>query len=201
MNNRIVKSVLGAMVVIAGLLGAVGSAQAGIVTGDFDPPFTAPLSPNQWNGKATFLIPNNTCFSLAAGPHAGGACAGTVLGATVYFYDGSNVLQETLSFSWTSDAITSVLISGLAAPNEVAGVTTGFSDVQSSSYFYYWDFRLEFDSSLGAVLEGTNTVCEFSCTQLFYADKTAYETPEPDSMLLMLAALAGVFGVSRRRRA
>jgi hypothetical protein len=69
-------------------LGALGSAQAGLVSGAWDPLFGPFLANLSWSGQAQFYVPD-TCSTQADGVHpASGLCGGvTVNFANVKFFD------------------------------------------------------------------------------------------------------------------
>jgi hypothetical protein len=62
MTQRTVRKILGTLLTAAAGLGMVGSAQAALVTGRFDPEFGAALSGTSFSGSATFSI-SDSCLS------------------------------------------------------------------------------------------------------------------------------------------
>lgn len=63
-------------------------AQAGYVSGDFDPLFGAALPGMRWGAHVELLVPNNACLTHNGVQAIAGDCAGvTILGAWVRMYD------------------------------------------------------------------------------------------------------------------
>ena len=224
-QTRARSALVSAAIFIGAMLGAYGQAQAAIYRGSWDPAFGAPfdsLGNNLgWKGSATFLVPD-ACLSSSGwidntltGCAAGGM---KVLGATVNFYNASTDpfgvhILETLTFSNPVAQVYSMQITA----NQLAGVSSGFSNsllannpLAGNGTDY---FGLKFFHSTtygnGASLFYTQGYQDPSCaypatSECGHSNTTPNVTyalvPEPATVALVLAGLAAIGLVARRRR-
>ena len=125
-TTRIKSLLLGTCMAAAGALGGVGSAQAAVYTGNWDPIYGAAFAGLGWQASAKFDVPD-ACLALGNGSFGiSGACAGfQVLSAKVDFYDTSAPSTITESF----DLHTNVIVNGIdLAGGNLVGIDTGFFD-------------------------------------------------------------------------
>jgi hypothetical protein len=139
MTQRTVRKILGTLLTAAAGLGMVGSAQAALVTGRFDPDFGGALSGYSFEGTATFSI-SDDCLKLSGSGFmtasysckSGQTNAGmSFVGATVTFYTTGNPsdILGTLNFGSSSNTILGMFLDG----GQVIGVQSLAIGPQSSS--------------------------------------------------------------------
>lgn len=225
----------------AALFGAVGPAQAIVVSGRWDPIFGTSFAGMGWEGTAQWFVPDACVPQLgtvtllnSAGCSGGGM---SMLGATVNFYDyiadptGLTSFKAALTFSPQS-IVNSVTVSGSSISNVTtslssAGALTGdasydnvgdynwavkFKDGQARLYYAKidqvddeWEYEQEEREyeheeacRLGQI-EAPN--CGVNDYRGYPANVTfTTAVPEPQTYALMLAGLAAVGFVARRRR-
>ena len=211
------KSVLSiALLGAAATLGSIGSAQAALYTGRWDPAYGGIFPSLYWNAVGVFDLPSG-CSALGSGPvdpGLPGPCAGfAVKSMTVDFYDVSAPTKILESFSLSTDVdVTGIDLTG----GKLTGIDTDF--------FKRFTPTLPIagggDYAFSLILYGSNK------GQLIYADPptTSPEcasfpvegascgvsavaaigvitpVPEPEIYALMLAGLGVMAFVARRRR-
>lgn len=227
-QTRARAALVGAAIILAAALGASGQAQAAVYRGVWDPAFGASsVFPSLgWKGTATFSIPD-ACLADSGWIAFDNACANNggmkVLGATVGFYDaindrsGTNIL-ETLAFSNPMWLVYSMEITD----HKLTGVSAGFSESVRAYYSLAGSgtnyFALTFfpgdgsgtgkGASLFYTRAGQNPTCAYpgpsSSANCGYSTTTPNVTyalvPEPATVALVLAGLAAIGLVARRRR-
>lgn len=103
-------------------LGGFGSAQAGLVSGSWDPAFGSFLSHLSWSGQAEFWVPD-TCSAQADGIYsASGLCGGTTVNSANVTFTGDLSLPgwQTIDFAPLGLTPTAVKVAG----NQVVAVAT-----------------------------------------------------------------------------
>lgn len=127
-SQKFSKSLAAASAALA-LCGAIGSAQAALVTGRFDPDFGANLNGIGYQGNATFSI-DQACLDLNTGSGAfiyasydcgGGGSGMSFLGSHVDFYNlGDNSAAGTVDFASSATAVLGMYV----VDHQVVGVQT-----------------------------------------------------------------------------
>ena len=200
------KAFAGFAVFVAAAFGAVGSAQAAVYHGVFDPDFGGALTGLDWSGSILFDVPAACLASASANATFG--CPGAVLqSATVTF---SGLGNETLDFS--AHLAGAILGVTFGSSSEVSGINTSFiGSVQSTTLASNKFFNLLFSGSsvLLSFMPGANdspgcafipgSGCGFSTTLPGHG-MTVSLVPEPSTYALLLAGLGVVGFVARRRR-
>jgi PEP-CTERM motif len=209
------KSVLSAVLLgAAATFGTVGSAQAAIYTGNWDPAYGGIFPQLGWSATATFDVPNGCLAVDVSNAPISGACAGfDVLSASVNFYDIDNPSTILESFSLDPD----VIVTGISiAGGQLSGIDTGFFDyfvpTLSIAGGGQYSFSLVLYGGTFAQLvyadpQETSPSCALfpvngaSCGYSAEAANGTFTTavPEPETYVLMLAGLVAV-GLARRRR-
>jgi hypothetical protein len=213
--NR-VKSLLSVVLLSgAATLGSIGSAQAAIYTGSWDPAYGGIFPSLGWQASGLFDLPD-ACAAIGTGSNIpiSGSCAGfDVLSAKVDFYDVSAPSTILESFSLNPN----VIVTGIdLTAGKLTGIDTGFFD--------YFVPTLSIAGggtySFSLILFGGDKA------QLIYADPTTRSplcdqfpsegdqcghsvssatgvfapVPEPETYALMLAGLGALGFAARRRR-
>jgi hypothetical protein len=221
MNTMFAKRVravsIGAAISVLGTFAGVGSAQAAVYSGNWDPAYGGIFPNLGWKASATFDVPAS-CLASGDGSHlATGPCAGfSVLSAQLSFYNigAPATILETFNLS------TIVNVNGLdIAGGQLVGIDTGFfgavtpsggsaSIAGSGAYafsliLYNGTFaqlvyaKPTTTSPLCAALPVSNTDCGYSANASVGTITPAI--PEPETYALMLAGL-GALGWAARRR-
>jgi hypothetical protein len=199
----------------AATLGSIGSAQAAIYTGSWDPAYGTIFPQLGWQASALFDVPD-ACLALGTGSNIpiSGSCAGfSVLSAEVDLYNVASPSTILQSFNLN----TNVIVNGIdISGGQLSGIDTGF--------FNFFVPTLPIagsgDYSFSLILFGGNKA------QLIYADPTTTSpgcaflpvdrascgvsanaaagvfapVPEPETYALMLAGLGALGFAARRRR-
>jgi len=199
----------------AAMFGSMGSAQAALYTGMYDPDYGT-IFPNMgWQATAVFDVPD-ACLAMGSGnniPISGNCASFSVLSAEVDLYNVASPSTILQSF----DLDTNVIVNGInIAGSQLTGIDTGFFDffVPTLSIAGSGDY------SFSLILYGGNKA------QLIYADPAATSPgcaflpvngtscgisdtaatgvfapiPEPETYALMLAGLGAIAFAARRRR-
>ena len=212
------KAALGrAVLSIAATLGLASSANAAVYSGSWDPAYGGIFSSLGWKASATFDVPD-ACLGQSDGSYTiSGSCAGfTLLSAELDFYN--NSLDSNPDTSPVVESFllgTGVQIYGLdIAGGQLSGVSTNFfsSVVPGASAsiagggLYAFSFVL--DGATAQLLYtkvGASTVCRTETAGVCGYSATAPmgtftpAIPEPETYALMLAGLAALGFVARRR--
>lgn len=210
------RSVLSALLLsAAAALGAGGSAQAALYTGNYDPAYGGVFPHLGWQASALFDVPES-CLAIGTGNNIpiSGPCAGVdVLSAEVSFY---NVADPSVILnSYVLDP--NVIVNGInLAGGDLAGIDTGFFDFFVSELLIAgsgeYGFSLILFGGDRAQLIFSNPAptspgCAFlpvpgaSCGISANAATGVFmKVPEPGTLALMLAGLGSIGFVTRRRR-
>lgn len=224
MDRFIGKAVVKALISLATVIGSVGSAQAATYKGSWDPLFSPPFSNLWWRGSATF----DTGPCVSDGLHANtGPCAGMVVSDVVIEF--SNALNgptlQTLNFQSVFGAYPASQINGMKiAGGQLVGVfteyyVTGIQGAITESLLSGPSqqpfFSVAFIGGQAFLGYKREAAYSFSCTsntsplippgdcgsQAADIVFTPVTVPEPGTYALLLAGLAAVGWVNRRRRA
>jgi hypothetical protein len=213
------RSVL-SVVLLAGVatLGSIGSAQAALYAGRWDPAYGSIFPSLGWEASALVDVPD-ACLAIGNGTNLpiSGNCAGfDVLSARVDLYNTANPNAILQSF----DLNPNVIVNGIdIAAGRLSGIDTGFFD-----YFVptlgiagggNYSFSLVlFGGNLAQLIHAnpiaTSPVCAYltvagaSCGDSDNAAVGVFTAvgaiPEPETYALMLAGLGAIGFVARRRR-
>lgn len=215
--KRVRATPVAAAIALFGALSGVGSAQAAVYTGSWDPAYGGPFGSLGWKASASFDVPGS-CLSQGNGSYeATGLCGGfSVLSAQLFFYDIAAPATILESF----DLNTNVFANGLdIAGNQLVGINTGFfgavvptGDSKPIAGGGAYSFSLILYNSTFAQLVYTKpTTASPLCTPFLgsssecgYSANAAVGTitpavPEPQTYALMLAGLGAIGWFARRR--
>jgi len=205
LNSRIRKAFAGLAVSLAAAMGSIGSAQAAVYHGVFDPDFGGALTGLDWSGSILFSVPDSCLASAAANATIG--CPGATLDSATVTFTGLG--NETLDFS--DDLLGAILGITFDSNGQVSGINTSFiGAVLSTTLPTNEFFNLVFSGStvLLSYMPGANDSpgcafynpsCGFSTTVPGHG-MTVTLVPEPSTYALLLAGLCAVVFVTGRRR-
>jgi PEP-CTERM motif len=227
LQSRIKSAFIGAAVSVAAVFGSVGSAQAAVYAGAWDPVFGPAFPDLGWKGSATYFVPD-ACLGGSGWIDNTSACSGDsmkILSAQVDLYSvsaGPSTILETLTFdplALPAFYVYSMEITG----GQLSGVSSGYSaPVKAYSSLagggaYYFDLAF-LEGGPGGVGKGAklfystskNPICSSTATNCGASLDADPSTgggvvhyalvPEPETYALMLAGLGAVGFMARRRR-
>ena len=229
LNSRVRKAFSGFAVSIAGVLGAVGPAQAAVYHGSFDPIFGAIFPNLAWSADADFFVPD-ACLSQSGLVSNFSSCSMggmKVLDASVTFHDSVDPsFAETLTFDPHGFSLLTLSV------NIANGQLTGVTSFPSAPEFAYSEITMPGDVSYAfslSFLGGANPGAKLSYARandlddLYFCSKNDPATecgfsldttgrggtggtivyalvPEPSTYAMLLAGLGAVGFIARRRR-
>ncbi len=204
--SRMRATFAGVAVFLAASFGAVGSTQAAVYHGVFDPNFGGALAGLEWSGSIFFEVPAACLVSPVANSTV--TCPGATLDSAIVTFSGLG--NEALDFSaYLTGAILGVTFN---SSGEVSGLNTSFiGSVQSTTLPSNEYFNLLFSGSsvLLSYMSGPHDSpgCAFipgsDCGSSVTAPGhglTITLVPEPSTYVMLLAGLGMVGFLARRRR-
>lgn len=228
MKKSMLDKLLGRVALSALLIGSVASAQAAVYTGSWDPAYGAPFTVSDgfgfdlgWRGAASFEVPG-ACTPGTTGVQVVGAssCGASTLSAFVQFYDLVDpvVTLEQLDWGGTSSSNVGALANLLYNNGQLIGFSTSAFDYITDTNEYVepggsgplaWSLGFSFNTGITTGANGPTLTwgdfCDGLCSTgtndpRIPIDFVVTQIPEPGSLALVTAALAGVGWASRRRR-
>jgi len=200
---------------LLGVLGSIGTAQAALYTGRWDPDYGSIFPNLGWEASALFDVPD-ACLAAGNGNNipVSGSCAGfDVLSAKVDLYNVASPATILQSFALDPD----VIVNGInIAGGQLTGIDTGFFDYFvptlsiAGSGEYSFSLIL-FGGNMAQLIYAkpiaTSPVCAYLVTGASCGDSDNAATgvfapaiPEPETYALMLAGMGAVAFAARRRR-
>jgi hypothetical protein len=222
-RTRIRQVLLSTAVALAAAFGAVGSAQAVVYKGAWDPAYLGIFADLGWKANATFDVPV-ACLGQADGNYTiSGSCSGfTILTAELDFYNNTTDSNPSTSPILESFALnTGVVVNGIhITAGKLDGINTGFFDAEvptggsmsiagngayAFSLILFGGNKAQLayakpitESPICATVPVDGAECGFSKNT---GVGVFAPVPEPETYALMLAGLAAIGFVARRRRA
>lgn len=210
-QNRISKWVVGAAVAAGTMVAGMGTAQAVVYRGSWDPAYGSALPNLGWRGEALFDIPT-LCLGQIDGLYANsGICSPEkILSGKVEFYNLANpgATLETLTFDSSNIEVTIFM---RVTNHQLTGVVGGFvlpeesfipltDTIPGASHSIFW---LGFQDSQARLANCQYTYFPICSVNTPTSDSKAIlnfaPVPEADGYVLALAGL-GVVGAAMTRR-
>lgn len=222
LRSRVKKNLLCTVIAGAAALGAVGSGQAAVYTGSWDPAFGS--SPSRfsnlgWSGTSTFSIPDTcdrigtvTCLGMTAGfalvdlYQLGNASHNEILNFNQTVHVSSMTFNGGQLVGVNSDIFTPLLATLSDAGGGAYSFSLQFSSLHGAKLFYLKNDTADSDESgddsncILANITSNTQICGVNDFKNYPATVTyTLAVPEPATFALVLAGL-GALGLTMRRR-